>query len=186
MKKILVVVDMQKDFVTGALKNEMAEKIIPTVKKKIEDAYKNEDIVVFTKDTHDKKYKTTEEGKNLPVEHCIKGTEGWDIVDELKDLASKAQRCILKNTFGSCDLGLYCADLYIKNKINSIELIGICTDICVLSNATIIKAYVPNIPIYVDASCCAGVTEESHDIALKAMQGIHIHVQNEGKELWRN
>ena len=185
MGRLLIVVDMQNDFVTGSLKNEMAQKIIPDVKKKIEEVLTEEDSdVIFTMDTHYDDYLDTEEGKNLPVIHCIKNTEGWQLVDDLQEFNDNIfVKFFLKNTFGSVELGSFIKQF--QKKFSRIDIIGICTDICVISNALLIKAFVPNIPIYVDASCCAGVSVESHDTALQAMKATHIHVDNEGKEAWR-
>ena len=185
-KKILVVVDMQNDFVTDALRNEEGIKIVPAVQKKVEEAVNNNDIVVFTMDTHYDNYMQTEEGANLPVPHCIQGTKGWEIVDELKGFAEKSGRVLIKETFGSDKLGEQIKTIIAENRdIDKIELIGLCTDICVISNAVIAKAFAPNVPIYVDAACCAGVTPESHDTALKAMEAIQVHVENKGNESWR-
>ena len=184
--KVLVVVDMQNDFVYGALKNEMAEQIIPDVRAKIEQAYQEDKQVFFTKDTHGDLYMQTEEGRNLPVPHCILGTDGWEIVDELKDLAlSNKHNVINKYTFGSTRLGELLKTIADSENIEEIEVIGICTDICVLSNVALIKAFLPNVPIVVDAKCCAGVTRESHDTALNAMKAIQVKIENEGQECWR-
>ena len=184
--KVLVVVDMQNDFVYGALKNEMAEKIIPTVKLKIAQAYVEDKQVFFTRDTHGDLYMQSEEGKNLPVPHCILDTEGWEIVDELKDLAIVNKHNVInKYTFGSVRLGEILKDIANTEQIEEIEVIGICTDICVLSNVALIKAFLPNVPIYVDAACCAGVTVESHDTAINAMKAIQVKIRNEGEEPWR-
>jgi len=174
--KILVVVDMQYDFTYGALRNEHGISIIPNVVKKVEESYKAGDFVIFTKDTHEEDYLETEEGRNLPVPHCIEDTDGWMIVDELKSLA-KIVFC--KDTFGSVDLGEELARLVRDNdNIDEIEFVGICTDICVISNALLAKAFVPNIQISVDASCCAGVTAQSHETALSAMEACHIKIKN--------
>lgn len=187
IKKILVVVDMQNDFVTGALRNEEAIKIVPDVVNKVKNATLSKDtFIVFTKDTHHSDYMDTQEGKNLPVPHCIEGTDGWEIIEELKPFVGLAWWPIRKGTFGSVDLGEALRDLIrTNNKIEKIEFIGLCTDICVLSNATLVKAFLPEIPIEVDATCCAGVTPESHDTALNAMKAIQIKVTGQGKEAWR-
>lgn len=193
-RKILVVVDMQNDFLTGALRNEDAIKIVPNVVDKVKKATEDENtLVIFTKDTHDEyNYMETIEGKNLPVPHCLKYTEGWEIIDELKPYA---ETIINKGTFGGLQLGYYIGDLndeYVDRRkhgedirIDEIEFIGVCTDICVISNVLLVKAFVPNIEITVDAACCAGVTPESHDTALAAMKACHIHVLNEENEPWR-
>ncbi|MBR1930986.1 MAG: cysteine hydrolase [Lachnospiraceae bacterium] len=185
-KKILIVVDMQNDFVTGALRNEEGMRIVPLVQKKVEQALANGDRVLFTKDTHYENYMQTEEGTNLPVPHCIKASWGWEIVDELKEFADKETNIFLKETFGSSELGKQIAQVVsTDSSIEGIELVGLCTDICVISNAVIAKAFAPNIPIYVDAACCAGVTPQSHDTAVAAMEAFQIHVEHKGEEPWR-
>ena len=186
IKKILVVVDMQNDFVTGALRNEEAIKIVPDVVKKVQEAAKAGDtLIVFTQDTHFDNYMETQEGKNLPVPHCLINTKGWDIIDELKPFANELWT-YEKTGFGSAALGegLW---RYSHNGsgVEKIEVIGICTDICVLSNVALIKAFLPEVPIEVDATCCAGVTPESHDTALNAMKAIQVKVTGQGKEVWR-
>ncbi len=172
--KILVVVDMQNDFIDGALGTKEAVAIVPAVKEKIENF---DGRVLFTRDTHEADYLSTQEGANLPVEHCIKGTEGWQIRAELDAL--RKEEPIDKPTFGSVAIGqlLKAYDTY-EEKIESITFIGLCTDICVISNAMIAKAYLPETPIYVDAACCAGVTPESHERALDAMAVCQIKVLN--------
>ena len=179
MKKILVVVDMQNDFTTGVLGTREAASIVDNVSMKIAEARRRGDIIVFTRDTHGNDYMQTEEGSNLPVPHCIKDTEGWKLVSGLRD---DSDLVFNKETFGSVDLGEFLKML----KANyTIELIGLCTDICVLSNAVIAKAAMPNAHIIVDAACCAGVTPESHDTALNAMKAIQVEVINQGNEPWR-
>lgn len=190
VKKILVVVDMQNDFVTGALRNEEAIKIVPDVVKKVKEAALSSDtLVIFTQDTHLPDYMETQEGKNLPVPHCIEGTEGWEIIEELKPFVKtdSAWLPFRKGTFGSVALGEELRDFVRKGNenIEKIEFIGLCTDICVLSNATLVKAFLPEVPIEVDATCCAGVTPESHDTALNAMKAIQIKVNGQGDEAWR-
>ena len=166
--KILVVVDMQKDFVDGALGTAEAVAIVPAVKALIESF---DGQVYFTRDTHFENYMSTEEGKHLPVPHCIKGTEGWQIVPELDAL--RTTEAIDKLTFGSRELISLLAD---QENVESITLCGLCTDICVISNALLIKAYYPEIPLYVVANACAGVTPESHQNALDAMKMCQIEV----------
>lgn len=172
--KFLIVVDMQNDFIDGALGTKEAVAILPAVKSKIENF---EGKVIFTRDTHEEDYLSTQEGRNLPVEHCIKDTEGWQINPELDAL--RKEDAIDKPSFGSVALGQYLKayDTY-EEKIESITLIGICTDICVISNAMIIKAFLPETPVAVDASCCAGVTPESHENALNAMAVCQIKIEN--------
>ncbi len=183
-KKIIVVVDMQKDFIDGALGSAEAVKIVDRCAEKIRAAKADGDAVIFTRDTHDENYMSTEEGKNLPVPHCIKESEGWQITAALLGLADDSL-VIDKETFGSRELGKVVADKLSEGGYDSIELFGLCTDICVISNALLIKAFCPDIPIYVDASCSAGVTPESHDTAVKAMESCQIHVTGKGEEPWR-
>lgn len=170
MGNLLLVVDMQNDFINGALGTKEAEKILPKVIDKIKN-YKGQ--IIFTRDTHGKDYLKTQEGKNLPVEHCIEGTYGWELQEEIQRLAEKSEsRIINKPSFGSLELPKLLKDLRVSN----IELVGLCTDICVISNAMILKAALPEVNISVDSSCCAGVTPESHDNALKAMKMCQIEI----------
>ena len=172
--KVLVVVDMQNDFIDGALGTKEAEGIVDNVAKKIEE-YNG--LVVYTRDTHKPDYLKTQEGSKLPVEHCIEGSKGWEISSELP-VANDAL-IINKPTFGSKELGSYLEDLNEKDPIEEIEVIGLCTDICVISNALLIKAFLPETPIVVDPSCCAGVTVESHETALSAMKMCQIKIIGE-------
>ena len=174
MQDILIVVDMQNDFIDGALGTKEAVEIVPNVKKKITEFNGK---VFFTRDTHFENYLQTQEGKNLPVPHCIKGTPGWEIRPELDAL--RRSEPIDKLTFGSSELGSILVKENQDNPINSITLIGLCTDICVISNAMIAKAFLPEVPIIVDAKCCAGVTPESHQNALSAMKMCQIRIDNE-------
>ncbi len=183
-KKLIVVVDMQNDFIDGVLGSAQAVKIVENCRKKIVKARENGDIVIFTRDTHGQDYMESEEGKNLPVPHCIKGSAGWEISGALSDLTEGAA-IIDKITFGSNKLGEMAADICRESNIEAIELFGLCTDICVISNALMVKAFCPNIPIFVDAACSAGVTPESHDIALSAMESCQIHITGKGEEPWR-
>jgi len=170
--KILVVVDMQNDFVDGTLGTKEAVGIIPNVQRKIEDYRKLGLPVIFTKDTHSENYLDTQEGKKLPVSHCIYKTQGWEITPKLDVQDSKV---INKPTFGSVELAQYIGDQYPESEI---ELIGLCTDICVISNALLLKANFPEMEITVDASCCAGVTVESHKNSLEAMKMCQIKITN--------
>lgn len=172
--KFLIVVDMQNDFIDGALGTKEAVEILPAVKAKIEGF---DGRLIFTRDTHEADYLSTQEGKNLPVEHCIKGTDGWQINAELDAL--RKEEAVDKPTFGSVGLGqlLKAYDTY-EEKIESVTLIGLCTDICVISNAMLIKAFLPETPVIVDAACCAGVTPESHENALNAMAVCQISIEN--------
>lgn len=176
--KVLVVVDMQNDFISGALGSEAAQTIVPKVREKI-DKYKGD--VVFTRDTHHKDYLTTQEGTKLPVKHCILGSKGWQICDELKPYTKEGNNLYNKITFGSMELPniLRYRCLSGDEELEEIELCGLCTDICVISNAMILKAAYPETKITVDASCCAGVTPESHNIALQAMKAVQINIVNE-------
>ena len=174
MQNILVVVDMQNDFIDGALGTKEAVAIVPFVKEKIEHF---DGKVLFTRDTHHDNYMETQEGRNLPVPHCIKGTQGWEIRAELEAL--RRTEPIDKPTFGSEKLGELLAAENGKDPIGSITFIGLCTDICVISNAMLAKAFLPEVPIVVDARCCAGVTPQSHKNALEAMKVCQIKVENE-------
>ena len=171
MQDILVVVDMQNDFIDGALGTKEAVAIVPKVEEKIRIF---EGTVFFTRDTHDTWYLDTQEGKKLPVPHCIRDTEGWQIRSEIDKL--RKTEPIDKETFGSIDLADKLVALNIDDEISSITFIGLCTDICVISNALLVKASLPEVPIIVDAACCAGVTPESHETALKAMKACQIDV----------
>ena len=165
MKKTLIVVDMQNDFIDKALGTAEAVKIVPAVKEKIGEYVKNGDEIIFTRDTHCEDYLNTAEGRKLPVKHCIKGTEGWEIAEGLYVDGAKI---IDKPNFGWPHWN--------EENFEEVELIGLCTDICVVSNALIIKAMFPEINVKVDSSCCAGVTPESHEAALKTMQMCQIEV----------
>ena len=168
MKKTLVVVDMQKDFIDGALGTKEAVAIVDNVKKKIAEYKENGDEIIFTRDTHQTNYMETNEGKHLPVEHCIEGTDGWKIGEGLE---VEGALYIDKPTFGYMNWKHY--------DLEEVELIGLCTDICVVSNALIIKATFPEIKVTVDASCCAGVTPESHKAALTTMKMCQVEVIGE-------
>lgn len=176
MKKILIVVDMQNDFIDGSLGTDEAEAIVDNVVAKINEYPK--DHVYATRDTHQDDYLQTQEGENLPVVHCIEGTHGWEINDKVKAALGSAV-VMNKPTFGSLEL----ADMMVMEFAGlpaeecEIELVGLCTDICVVSNAMLLKARLPEVKISVDASCCAGVTPESHEAALKTMQMCQIAVK---------
>lgn len=168
---ILIVVDMQKDFIDGALGTPEAVRIVPYVKEVIE---RFDGKVFFTRDTHFEGYMDTQEGRNLPVPHCIKGTPGWEIHPALEAL--RKTDAIDKLTFGSSELPTALAK---EENIESITFVGLCTDICVISNVMITKAFFPEIPITVDAKGCAGVTPQSHKNALEAMKMCQITIVNE-------
>lgn len=176
MKKILVIVDMQKDFVDGALGTKEAVSIVDKVVEKIESF--DGDIFV-TYDTHFENYMETSEGKKLPITHCIKGSDGWKLDSKVQAALSKKEYTeVEKVTFGSVDLPRLIAEKYSAIDIE-IELIGLCTDICVVSNALVLKANYPEVPISVDAACCAGVTPETHQAALTTMKSCQINVYGE-------
>ena len=181
--KTLIVVDMQNDFIDGALGTPEAQKIVPNVKKKIEEYLAHDNAIIFTQDTHLDNYLDTPEGKMLPVKHCIKHTNGWNIHQELMDDHIKEKCSIIeKPTFGSISLmwGIeeYEDDLE-KPENLELEFVGLCTDICVISNVLMAKAHYPNAKITVDASCCAGVTPEKHRAALEVMKSCQINVVGE-------
>ena len=163
---ILIVVDMQNDFVDGSLGTPEAQAIVPKVKAKIDKAIQKGDVVIYTRDTHFDNYLETQEGKHLPIPHCINQTRGWEIVEGIYRQGCKVDD---KFTFGSTWLPQYIISNY-RYTMEGIELIGLCTDICVISNAMILKANLPELPIVVDSSCCAGVTPESHNNALNIMK----------------
>jgi len=174
MQNVLVVVDMQNDFIDGALGTKEAVAIVPKVKEKIENF---DGTVLFTRDTHFENYMETQEGKNLPVPHCIKGSEGWMIRPEL-DVLRKTP-AIDKVTFGSSFLPEKLLSMNAVDPIESITFVGLCTDICVISNVMIAKAFLPEVPVIVDAACCAGVSPETHKNALEAMKVCQVKVENE-------
>lgn len=163
--KTLIVIDMQNDFIDGSLGTKEAMAIVKNVKNKIAEYKANKDEIIFTRDTHGKNYLETPEGKKLPVEHCIKGTEGWQIKDEL--MVDDAV-VIDKPSFGYTG--------WSEMDFEEIEIVGLCTDICVVSNALILKSLFPNIKISVDSTCCAGVTPKTHNAALETMKMCQIEV----------
>jgi nicotinamidase-related amidase len=173
MQNILIVVDMQNDFIDGALGTAEAVSIVPAVEEKIKNFSGK---IFFTRDTHEENYLETQEGKNLPVKHCISGTDGWQIRPNLAAFCKEEP--VNKVTFGSLDLGIRLQEENKKESIESITLIGLCTDICVISNAMLIKACLPEVKILIDASCCAGVTPQSHETALRAMEACQIEIVN--------
>lgn len=170
MAKALVVVDMQNDFIHGALGTPEARAIIPKVVEKVQKALESNVDVFYTLDTHGEDYINTQEGKNLPVPHCIRGTEGWELIKELSELPFAST--FEKHAFGSPGLANYLYD----SMYYEVEFIGVCTDICVLSNAILLKSIDPEVKIKVDSSCCAGVTPEKHEAALEAMRSCQIEV----------
>ncbi len=166
--RYLIVVDMQVDFITGSLGSKDAKAIVPAVVNKVENFAGR---VIFTRDTHFDNYLQTQEGTKLPVVHCIKDTAGWQICDELKPYVKTV---VDKETFASMDLPRIIKDF--GENIEKIELCGLCTDICVISNAMILKAAFPETPVEVDADCCAGVNKERHNTALDAMRAVQIEI----------
>ena len=170
--KSIVVVDMQNDFIDGSLGTKEAQEMLPRLKDKLKKVVENGSAeLIFTMDTHGKDYLNTQEGKNLPVEHCIKGTQGWEISPELGEFVAKAKAVVEKPTFGSTELIKH------LNAADEVELVGLCTDICVISNALLIKAAYPEMKVSVDAQCCAGVTPESHANALEAMKMCQVEIR---------
>ena len=155
--EVLVVVDMQNDFIDGSLGTKEAVSIVPKVADKIKN-FKG--MVLATRDTHEENYLSTQEGTNLPVQHCIRDTRGWEMNDEIASLIDGNRLVALNEQMG----------------IDKITFVGLCTDICVISNAILVKAFLPEVPIEVDASCCAGVTPESHERALRAMESCQITI----------
>ena len=176
MRKILIVVDMQNDFVDGALGSGEALAIVDNVVKKI-DGFDGDIIVTY--DTHSENYMETQEGKKLPVPHCIKGTDGWMLNNKVQTaLDKKTYKVIEKPTFGSVELAEYIKANYNIAEIE-IELIGLCTDICVVSNALLLKANFTETKISVDALCCAGVSTESHNAAITTMKMCQVNILND-------
>ena len=168
--KVLVVVDMQRDFIDGSLGTPEAVAIVPRVIEKIKEYENAGDMVIYTKDTHLENYLDTREGRHLPVRHCIKGTPGHDIPEEIL----RGHTAVFeKLTFGSVELADYLSDI----DFDEIEFVGLCTDICVVSNALMIKAHFPEREVSVDSACCAGVTPETHSAALTTMKMCQITVR---------
>lgn len=177
--KLLIVVDMQNDFVTGSLANPAAQAIIPNIIDKLK--AKDYSYLIFTRDTHQKNYLETQEGKNLPVEHCIEGTKGWEIVPELQEF-TKGAFMVDKPSFGYKDWQRKLTELF-DNENNQpgdfpeeIEIIGTVSSICVCSNATLLKSFFPEIPIIVDSSCCADLSEEGQKSAINVLKSQQIKV----------
>lgn len=170
MSRALIVIDMQNDFVTGSLGTKEAQNIVEGVVKKVKQ-YKQQGLdVIFTRDTHEENYLETMEGRKLPVRHCIRGNEGWEIIRELEPYV---ETVFDKPAFGSLKLIEYVKD----HGYDELELAGLCTDICVVSNALLLKANFPEMELKVDKECCAGVTPESHEAALTTMKMCQITVE---------
>lgn len=172
-KHVLAVIDMQNDFIDGALGTKEAEAIVEKVAAQIRDF---EGEVVYTRDTHFEGYLGTQEGKRLPVPHCIKDTEGWQIREQVRQACAGDVKIFDKPAFGSVELAAHLKDM---PDLESVTLIGLCTDICVISNALVIKAFLPEVTVRVNAGCCAGVTPESHKNALEAMKMCQVEIVGE-------
>jgi len=168
MKELLVVVDMQNDFVTGSLANADAQKIVPRIAKKLKKTKKD---VMFTMDTHDENYLETFEGKKLPVKHCIKGTEGWKIVSELGEYAVKSKAIVEKKSFGAVTL------IQLIDEYDTIEFVGTCTDICVVNTILLLRSFFPDKELIVDKKCCAGTSRKAHNAAILVMQNSQIDIK---------
>ncbi|AEB06493.1 isochorismatase hydrolase [Coriobacterium glomerans PW2] len=173
---VLVAVDMQNDFITGALGTPRARIILERV---CELAATFPGDVVYTLDTHDRDYLSTYEGTQLPIEHCIKGTQGWRVPDRLmKVLSERRAHAFEKSTFASISLADALRDRHAKRPISAVELVGLCTDICVVSCALLLRATIPEVPLAVDASCCAGSDPQGHSAALKTMKSCQVLIRN--------
>ena len=190
--KIVVVVDMQNDFIDGVLGSPEAQAIVPVMGERLKELDDGNTLIFLTKDTHFANYLETQEGKNLPVAHCIEGTSGWSINKQISSYVDYGSNFltysthdirksrVLKTTFGSIELASTIRGLAYDNphiSIDEVILMGVCTDICVISNAMLLKAYCSELPITVDASCCAGVTPESHKAALETMKMCQINIK---------
>ena len=177
MKRTLIVIDMQKDFIDGALGTPEAQAIVSAVREKISTYRKRGDEIIFTRDTHGPDYLSTPEGRKLPVEHCLRGTEGWKLVPEVEavyqeeDPACPAKVLVEKPTFGASELPGAVNKFLTENNavVEKFRVYGVCTDICVISNAMLLRAFFPETPIEILAGLCAGVCPEAHETALKAM-----------------
>lgn len=178
--RYLIVIDMQNDFVTGALGTREAETAAENTIQKIKQ-FQGE--ILFTQDTHEENYLDTQERKMLPVKHCIRGTAGWKLISELEAFQKETNHLVFeKNTFGSVALAQFLLEKYREKSIESIELAGLCTDICVISNALLVKAYMPELPVIVDTACCAGVSPEKHHAALQTMESCQIILKDGRKD----
>lgn len=177
MNNCLVVIDMQNDFIDGSLGTREAQAIVPKVVDKVKNF---PGLVLFTRDTHEENYLETQEGRNLPVKHCIYGTDGWQLQKDLQEFADKHHSLVFnKPGFGSSHLAGFLTGVYKTAPIDECFIVGLCTDICVISNAMMLKSALPEMKITVDASCCAGATPEGHKTALAAMKACQINVINE-------
>lgn len=174
MKKLLIVVDYQKDFVEGSLGFQKARELEPKICEKIDSYRRFGYEVLFTLDTHYEDYLNTQEGEKLPVKHCIYGTEGWELYGQVNGKKEKGDRCFIKSSFGSADLYRYLVD----KEYNSIEIVGVVTHICVLANAVIVKTALPDTPVFVDASCVASNDDKLNEQALNIMESMQIDILN--------
>ena len=175
-KRLVLVVDVQEDFVHGALPGDHAVERIPNMVKRLEEARTKGEDIIFTQDTHfEDTYFDTQEGKNLPVLHCVKNTKGWEILSDLQEFINDDTKVIEKSTFGSIPM-MDVVRGYLDAGYDEIELFGICTDICVINTAVLLKNSFPEVPIYVNATCSAGITEALHEAALKTMESFQIHI----------
>ena len=173
MSKAIIVVDMQNDFVTGSLGTEEAQEMLPRLVEKLEENIDKKSVdIIFTQDTHKEDYLQTQEGKFLPVVHCIKGTDGWEIVPELQKFIPHSRIVVEKKSFGSTRLPS------LLKPYEEVEFVGVCTDICVVSNALLLKAFYPEQLVSVDAACCAGTTPEAHQKALDVMKNCQCKIYN--------
>ena len=175
MQDILIVVDMQNDFISGALGTPEAQALLPRVVERLDLARERGERVYFTRDSHEADYLDSQEGRLLPVEHCLRGSWGWQLADELLPYAAGCP-VIDKPSFGSAELGRLLAEENAREPLGTIRLLGLCTDICVISNAVLLKAFLPETPIQVEGALCAGVSPESHSRALAAMGPCQIAV----------
>ena len=167
-KEVLIVVDMQNDFITGSLANKDAENMVKNMIKKLKS---NKKDLIFTMDTHDENYLETQEGKNLPIKHCIKESDGWHIIPQLAEFLGKAKYITEKDSFGGFSL------VTLTKDYDNIELIGVCTDICVIANALMLKLFYPEKEIIIDKKCCAGTTKSNHNAALKVMKSCQVTIK---------
>lgn len=174
MKKLLIVVDYQNDFVDGSLGFPKAKLLEDKINAKIQDYKQNGDEVVFTFDTHDNTYLDTQEGKNLPVTHCIRNTQGWNLYGSIANMKEKSDTCFLKPSFGSAELFTFLS----QRDYAGIELVGVVTNICVIANAVLAKAALPEVPITIDASCVASNNDALQEKALDVMESMQFQVQN--------
>lgn len=178
MKKYLIVIDAQKDFVSGVLGSEEAKAVLPNVVNRIKEAKANGERIYYTMDTHFDNYMDTLEGKKLPVPHCIVGTEGWELEDSVAELLNTLPtRCqFKKDTFGDVQLAFDFGTIANFNSDTQFEFVGYCTDICVVSNALLLRAVAPNATIICNSKCCAGTSKEAHEAALTVMRSCQIDI----------